>query len=319
MLWLYILIGVIAFLTIGGVVAMLCITLPIAKRVYREQLVKETPEKWLRECSAPEHEEQAYMWKTGCEWAEGKKDYMREVMIEREGLKLYGEFYQFGGNECVIIVPGRCECLKYSYYFAEPYEKLGMNVFVFDQRAHGKSDGEYNTIGGKEHGDLIAWVQYLEKEFAIDSVWLHTICVGTSSAMLAMVSEACPKSVKGLITEGCFISFRETFKQHMIDIKKPCFPVLDEVMWYIKRYTGTNVYKTAPGCLVTQIKQPVLFLYGEKDIFSRPEKSKILFEKCASPQKELVWFKKGSHSHLRQNNLEQYDTAIAEFVNRNRK
>ena len=36
---------------------------------------------------------------------------------------LIGEYFDFGKDRCVIILPGRCESLMYSYYFAPPYEK----------------------------------------------------------------------------------------------------------------------------------------------------------------------------------------------------
>ena len=65
--------------------------------------------------------------------------------------------------------------------------------------------------------------------------------------------------------------------------------------------------------LIDKVKVPVLFLYGEKDIFSRPDKSKLLIEKCGSEIKEVEWFKEGAHSHLRYTNPEQYDAAILRF------
>ena len=57
----------------------------------------------------------------------------------------------------------------------------------------------------------------------------------------------------------------------------------------------------------------VLFLYGEKDIFSLPKKSKMLFDACSAKDKKIVWFLEGGHSHLRINNTEKYDNAIIEF------
>ena len=60
----------------------------------------------------------------------------------------------------------------------------------------------------------------------------------------------------------------------------------------------------------------VLFLYGEKDIFSIPPKSRKLFAACASEDKKLVWFEKGGHSHLRINNTEKDDKSIIEFFER---
>ena len=306
--------AVIIFLIVGGIVAMLIITKPIALKVYEEQLVKTSSDKWGRNCSEMSNEEQVTMWNTGCEWADSFCDKKKDVFIENDGLKLYGEFYDFGSDKCVIILPGRCECLKYSYYFAKPYQELGMNVLVIDMRAHGKSEGKYSTIGVKESTDVKKWIEYIEKNFGVKEVWLHGICVGSSSAILLMTSDNCPKSIKGMVIEGCFVSFRETFKRHMIDINKPWFPVLDLVMMNIKKYAGADVYKAAPIKHIGNVKQNVLMLFGEQDIFSVPEKSKVFFEKCSSPTKKIVWFDKGGHSHLRINNTEKYDNAIKDYI-----
>ena len=313
-IFVYIIIGVVLLL-VGGLVAMLIITNPIAQMVYEEQLVKVSPDKWKRECSAPDNEEQVEMWNLGCAWAEEKKSVMQEVVIENDGLRLCGEYYAFGGDRCVVILPGRGECLKYSYFFAAPYEKAGMNVLVIDQRAHGLSEGKYNTIGKKEHKDVIAWIHFIEEKFGIREVWFHAICLGTSSAIQTMISKDCPDTVKGMITEGCFISFRETFKQHMIDINKPVFPVCDEVMLKMNHQAGADIYRTAPIKLVGKLRHKVLFLYGKEDKFSRPDKSIVLYEKCGSPVKKLEWFEHGPHSHLRLHNFEQYDNVIVDFVN----
>lgn len=298
----------------GGVMIMLIITKPIARKVYEEQLVKVSPGKWGRVCSEMSNEEQRTMWNTGCEWAEVYAGWKQDVTVENDGLKLYGEYYDFGHDKCVIILPGRCECLKYSYYFAKPYQELGMNVLVIDMRAHGKSEGKYSTIGVKESTDVKKWVEYIEENFGVKEVWLHGICVGSSSAILLMASEECPKSIKGMVIEGCFVSFRETFKRHMTDINKPWFPVLDLVMKNIKKYAGADVYKAAPIKHIGNVKQHVLMLFGEQDKFSVPKKSRILYEKCSSPTKQIVWFDKGGHSHLRINNVEKYDNAIKEYI-----
>lgn len=306
----------VAVLLLGGLVFMFIYTYPISKRVYNEQLVRTSPEKWGRVCSAPDNEEQLAMWNAGIAWAGENKEFVKEVHIENDGFNLYGEYFDFGSDKCVIILPGRCESLIYSYYFAPPYKKAGFNVLVIDTRCHGKSDGIYNSIGIKESSDVLAWAKYVNQELENVEVYFHTICIGTAAALFAMSSKDCPQCVKGLVTEGCFISFRETFKRHMMADKRPLFPVLDTVMLLINKHTNTNVYKDKPIAAIGKIRKEhrVLFLYGENDIFSIPEKSRILFGKCASEDKKLVWFKKGGHSHLRINNTEQYDNAIVEFL-----
>jgi pimeloyl-ACP methyl ester carboxylesterase len=309
---------VLAGLLLGGIGFMLAYTYPIAKRVYEDQLVRTDPEKWGRTCSFPDDAEQVQMWNDGIAWMEENKACMTELEIENDGFRLFGQYFDFGADRCVIILPGRCESLVYSYYFAPPYHKAGFNVLVVDTRCHGKSDGKYNTIGVQESKDVLKWAALAHDRLGNGEVYFHGICIGTSSGLFALSSPDCPTYLKGLVTEGCYISFAETFKRHMIALKRPVFPVLQFAMWQIYRHTGTNVYKDKPISAIRKIRKDcrVLFLYGEKDIFSIPEKSRQLFAACASEDKKLVWFDRGGHSHLRINNTQKYDQAILEFFGR---
>ena len=313
--WIVIAIIVLAVLLLGGAVAMLSFTYPISKRVYEGQLVRTSEEKWGRVCSAPENEEQMQMWNDGIAWMEPRRDRITEVKIENDGFDLYGEYFDFGHDRSVIILPGRCECLIYSYYFASPYEKAGFNVLVVDSRCHGKSGGKYNTAGVKESRDVLAWAKYLNETLGNREVYIHGICIGTAAGLFAMTSADCPDYIKGLVTEGCFVSLRETFKRHMMADNRPLFPVLDLVMLQLNKRTGINIYRDTPISAIKKVKPDcrMLFLYGKKDIFSIPEKSQKLFDACSAQDKKLVWFDEGGHSHLRINNTEKYDNAIIEF------
>lgn len=315
---MWIILPILAALLLGGLVFMLIYTYPISKRVYEEQLVRTSQEKWGRSCSCPENEEQMQMWNEGVAWMEENRHCMTELQIENDGLKLFGEYFDFGADRCVIILPGRCESLMYSYYFAPPYQKAGFNVLVVDTRCHGWSDGKYNTIGVKESGDMLAWAALAHEKLHNREIYFHGICIGTSSGLFALRADRCPEYLKGLVTEGCYVSFAETFKRHMMALKRPVFPVLQLVMLHIYRHTGTNVYKDKPITAIKKIRPDcrVLFLYGEKDIFSIPEKSRQLFDACVARDKKLVWFDQGGHSHLRINNQEKYDQAIIDFFGR---
>ncbi len=309
-----IIVAILILLLGGSIVVMLKMTMPISKNVYYQQLVKTDENKWGRECSAPDNEEQLAMWNEGVCWAKENEEYKKEVSIENEGLKLFGEYYDFGFDKAVIILPGRCECLMYSYYFAQPYKAGGANVLVIDSRCHGKSDGKYSTIGEKESLDVIKWVEYLKYGFGIFEVYFHGICIGSAAGIYAMENQECPDIVKGMVTEGCFVNFRETFKQHMIADNRPLFPVLDLVMWQIKKHTGVDVIKKSPIKSMPNINQRMLFLFGKKDIFSLPKKSQMLYDACASEDKKLVWFDEGGHSHLRINNKDKYDREVMDFL-----
>ncbi len=301
-------------LFLGGLVAMIAVTLPIAKKVYNTTLVRTEPDKWGRVCSAPENAEQLSMWNDGCRWAEENAATMREVSVESDGLKLYGEYYDFGSDECVIILPGRCECLKYSYYYAAPYKRAGLNVLVIDQRAHGKSDGKYSTAGMAEGRDLAVWADLAKNRLGIKGIFLHCVCIGCATGLTAVTSEDASGLYKGLVLDGCFTSFRETYRRHMIVDKRPLFPVLDMIMLLLYKNTGNNVLKNSPKKMLPRLKLPVIFIHGKKDLYSLPEKAQMLFDKTGSTDKRIVWMEEGCHSHLRFANTEKYDRTVEEFV-----
>ena len=122
-------------------------------------------------------------------------------------------------------------------------------------------------------------------------------------------------NVKGIITEGSFYKFKETFKEHIKYEKKPVYPILPMCLYHIQKNTGARLNEEAPIKLVQQLNDtPILFLYGKEDIFSLPHLSQKLYDACTSTRKHIVWFDKGAHSHLRINNQEAYDNAIKEFV-----
>lgn len=308
-LWLFIAVFV---LLLGGAV----FTFLIAWRVYTMHLVRPGKDAWNRGiCSFPEDEESNRMFEQGKAWHEQVKAFARPVSTSSEGLHLEGEYYDFGFDRAVLLLAGRAEALTYSYYFAQPYRAMGYNILLIDNRAHGLSDGKYNTVALREYRDVQQWIRLLTTELGNRSVLLHGICIGAAAALYAATEEGAPDTIEALITDGMYVNFGESFRNHMIEIKKPVFPVYRECMFLIALRAGKSPIRFGPQNHVDKLNVPILMLYGWQDAYSVPEKSKWLFEKCSAPVKKLVWFDKGVHSHLRINAPEEYDAAIAEFLN----
>ncbi len=289
-------------------------TFIISYIIYRKTLVRVTKETWSRDVISETVGDQVEMYRQGLEWFESVKQHVKPLTVTNDGLKLAGEYFDFGFDKAVYIIQGRAEALKYSYYFAIPYRNLGYNVLVCDGRAHGESEGKYNTAGLREHQDTLAWVRYLHDELGNKSVLLHGICVGSACALYAMTADNAPDYIEGLIAEGMYIKYKETYKQHMKALHKPTFPFCDEIMLYVSISAKRWYNSLSPIKCVQKTQKPILFIAGTQDIFSLPEKTQILYDTCVSPNKRLLWLEKGEHSKLRINNLEQYDGAIAQFV-----
>lgn len=298
----------------GSGVLMWPLTLFVASKcVYDSTLRRTSPEKWGRAPSAPDDPPSMSMDALGMEWAEAHRHAMKEVHTTRDGANLYGEYYDFGHERAVMILSGRTESLRYGYYFAIPYAKAGWNILVVDPRAHGKSDGEFNTVGFEESKDDIAWVRYLRDCHGVRQVIFHGLCIGAAGGMLAATSEDCPDVVCGIVTEGMFVNFGESMKNHLIERKKPVktfYPFID--MW-MKHYTGHSM-SYGPIDVIHKLSIPLLMLQSREDIYSTPANAQKLYDKAGTTNKRLVWFDHGRHSMLRITDTELYDASVTNFV-----
>ncbi|MBQ7387618.1 MAG: alpha/beta fold hydrolase [Clostridia bacterium] len=281
--------------------------------VYNQTLRRRSKEQWSREMPSDLEPDSVRMYETGLEWAEKNKAYAKEVSIQRDGLRLCGEYYDLGYKRCVMVLSGRTETLKYGYYFAIPYAKCGCNVLVMDPRGHGLSDGEFNTVGFEESLDIVEWVKFLKNELGIESIIFHGICIGAAGGMLALTSGKCPEGVSAIVTEGMFPNFGESMKNHLIERKKPVFIMYDLINGWMKHYTGHSM-NFGPIDVIDKLDKPLLMLHSREDLYSTPEYAEKLYELAGTKKKRLVWFEHGKHSMLRITDTELYDSAIAEFL-----
>ncbi len=283
--------------------------------VYTIILKRKDQQQWSR--FAPfEDLLQAEMHNRGTHWQAGFNSLKQDVHIQNAGLNLYGEYYDLGNKKAVIVLSGRTESLRYGYFFAKPYVESGYNVLVIDARAHGESDGTFNTVGFEESKDALAWAQYLHEQHGVASVVFHGICIGAAGGLYGITSSDCPDYIHGLVAEGMFSTFGASVKQHVIEMKKN-FPFLTLFinMW-MKIYTGHSMYH-GPIHEISKMSKPLLMLHSREDFYSLPHLAQKLYDTCRSPSKKLVWFPNGRHSMLRITHTEMYDNAIKEFLQEN--
>ena len=291
------------------------LTFITARIVYGKTLTRGKSGHWGREqCSEPGRIPLETMWKRGLLWAKDDKSYVKELTIQsKDGLKLVGEWFDYGFDKTVIILPGRRETLVYSYYYAKPYKNLGLNVLVIDQRAHGLSEGKYSTCGIKEAEDVSLWMKYLHDELNQKGIYIHGICVGTCCATIVCTKYKADY-LKAVILDSAFISYKEIYKNHYKEGGHRMFPVFYEIWMWFRLLTHCSINDSNPEKYMPQFDLPVLFIWGTHDVYCLPEKSKILFEKCASKDKKIVWFDGAEHSRVRLFDENTYDNNVSSFL-----
>lgn len=280
--------------------------------VYTITLRRKKKDKWGREPKEID-ERQVPMYEEGLRWHREHLEQKKDIHIVNKGLNLYGEYYDLGFDRAVMILSGRTESLTYGYYFAKPYAESGYNVIVFDPRAHGLSDGEFNTVGFEESGDDLAWAKYAHDELGMRSIVFHGICIGSAGGLLALTSEDCPDYIEGMVAEGMFANFGESVKNHLIERKQPIFMVYRMINNWMKHFTGYSM-DVGPIDVIDKLDKPLLMLHSREDTYSKPDFAEKLYQKAGSKQKRIVWFPEGRHSMLRITDTEKYDGAIKSFL-----
>ena len=304
----WIAIGVLAALMIFGILPVLA----MSSVLYSILFVRTSKKKWNRECSIPDDEEYKRMFDIGLAWGEKYKDKITPVEIRSGKFRLCGEYFDFGYDKAAIIIPGRMEALRYSYYFAEPYRAAGYNILCIDNRSHGNSDGRFASLGFKEYKDILNWGAFLHGTYGIKEIVLHGICIGSSVALFALTSPDCPDYMRAMTADGMYVTFYDSFKNHMKADKHPNFPFSYGVMFLLWLFAGAHPMTDGPIKRIDRMRKPILFIHSKEDVFSLPEKTQILYDKCPG-EKKLVWFDHGAHSRVRINDPEGYDKAIVDF------
>ena len=280
--------------------------------VYVKTLKRRSKEQWSREVPQDLEPDAQKMYDVGLKWSADNASFKQDVHIVRDGLNLYGEYYDFGYDRTVMILSGRTEGLCYGYYFAIPYAQIGCNVLVVDPRAHGLSDGSYNTVGFEESLDDIAWLNYLQTNHGATNVILHGICIGAAGGMLAATNPNCPSCVKAIVTEGMFACFAESVKNHLRERNKTT-KLVHLVDFWKKKYTGYSM-KRGPINVIDRLQMPLLMLHSKEDAYSKPSFAQQLYDLAGTKDKRLVWFDHGKHSMLRVTNTQKYDQSISQFL-----
>lgn len=219
----------------------------------------------------------------------------------------------------VICVHGhRCngpdECSHILRFFRNT---LGYNYLLPDLRAHGRSEGKYITFAGRDHKDILLWVDYLVNRFGEDiEIILYGISMGAATVMLANCANP-PEQVKLVIEDCGFTNGFEEVKLVARDFVKGK-KILDIPM------RATNIYcrllakfdlirESDPLGRMKNAKNPVLFIHGDKDALVPVSMCHRLYEAC--PVKKDIFIAEGSlHAFSYYDKKEEYEKKIVNFL-----
>ena len=140
--------------------------------------------------------------------------------------------------------------------------KLGYNVVLIDERAHGMSEGHSITFGIRETRDAIDWVKYARNRFGED-IDLALVGISMGGAVVLMAAD---KVGKAKILADCPFSSPKLMLQETvrsIGLPVPIFYPLVNLSSIV--FAHTNLNKLSAYDSIKNTTNKVLIIHGDSD------------------------------------------------------
>jgi len=213
----------------------------------------------------------------------------------------------------VVICHGVTENKINSVKYARLFERLGFNSVVYDHRRHGDSGGKTTSFGHYEKKDLQAVVKAV-KEYAGEEaiIGIHGESMGAATTIL--YAGTLEDHAHFYIADCAFSDFTDQL-MYLMKKETPLRTIyaLKLADVFLRVRDGYSMKLVSPREAVTHIEKPVLFIHSLLDDFILPEMTQELYDLKQGP-KQLKLFEIGAHAQSFNQNTEEYEKTVAEFL-----
>lgn len=227
-----------------------------------------------------------------------------------DGVKLSGWLIPNNKTKAAIIVMHGYPADKANLLGIAEFLAKDFNVFLFDFRSFGKSDGKYTTAGYLERNDLFGAISYLEKEKKMTKIGLYGFSMGGAVALMSD-----HVNVKAIVADSAYAELRHIV-QHMYRI----FFIFKYPLAYLTKLYGIlflkmNIDDASPVDNIKNIKIPILLIHAEKD--SQIPASEAYLLHNANKKAELWIVENAEHGMTHSINPEKYEKRVIGFFKEN--
>ncbi len=238
------------------------------------------------------------------------KYYYQETWFETEDkLLLHGWFIPATENKnpkTIVFLHGypaeKGDILPFAKNFKKNY-----NLFLFDFRSLGGSEGTISTIGLNETKDVVAALDYLENEHKVNEVYVWGFSMGAATALLSAHKDS---RIKKVVSDSSFANLSsmatETFR----------FPIINQILGQILNIwafiiLGTHPSNVSPASIIDDLDIPVMIIHSKDDNMIPFSEALIIKNSAAGNHMIEFWFREHApHGNM---NLE-YVEKIKEFI-----
>jgi fermentation-respiration switch protein FrsA (DUF1100 family) len=207
-----------------------------------------------------------------------------------DGTKLSGWFIPAIGKPhgTVIHFHGNAQNMTAHFSFVDWLPAAGFNLFTFDYRGYGKSEGVPERAAILADGKAALNYLRLRPDIDADSLLVLGQSLGGTNA-IAIVGGGDNRGVRAMAIDSTFYSYRSIVRDKIGEI-----PVLSLLKWPLSLLVIGNNYSS--GSVVDNVSPiPVVFIHGTGDNVIPYHHSVWLYEKAKEP-KQLWTVNGGVHT-----------------------
>lgn len=188
------------------------------------------------------------------------------------------------------------------------------NLFFFDFRYFGESEGSMTTVGLYEQRDLKSALDYLQKR-GFKKIGAMGFSLGGAVALMTADYD---KRIKAVVSDSAFANIDLMIDEYYQNLPILRYPLSILTNFWAWIFVGVNTDKISPEKAAEDIKIPVLLIHGKKD-------QVIPFENALRIQKSLknnskakfFFFEEGGHGGVPVNLEKKYQDRVLVFFRQN--
>ena len=209
------------------------------------------------------------------------------------------------------------ELLRFTHFLNDI---AGLNLFYFDFRSHGESEGEITTLGYYELIDFAAAIRYLmdNKPWAVEHLGVFGQSMGAAVTVMSMPDHP---EIKAAVLESPFTDYRQVVRQWAWNrFHIPYFPIIVVTLWMLRWRVGeAGVATYSPRRFIAKIApRPLLIIGGQDDALMPESDVRKLFSAAKEP-KQLWIVPEAVHAKCHERGGLEYETRVTGFFNRHLK
>lgn len=196
-----------------------------------------------------------------------------------DGTRLHGVFIPAVGpaRGTVLYYHGNAQNLTAHYWFVRWLPAAGYNLFLFDYRGFGRSDGQPSRDGLAL--DSIAALKYIQTRPDVDKKSLVVFAQSLGGACaLAALGETDPRQVRAIAVDSTFLSYRGVAQDIL---KKNWFTRL--LSWPLATWGLTDDHSPS-RTLARLAPTPLLVMHGDADQIVPFVQGQRLFDQAGQPK-----------------------------------